>query len=258
MTLPDWLEDTRLPDEEFAQAYDTTPAPLRAAIKTGLALAWFHYRPYPANEQEQVCDANAGFCWQVKAAPVSWALLALGRGSRAAARIAAAAVLPVLAGVRQIFAICPPDPHPAVLTSLELAGICDVFCLAGSQPSELIASLAGEQGRIILLGSWPEVTESAAQSAIRLHEERSEPALLLADPDAFAPDVLRFCQGIAPPACQKDPDCVYALASNERCPQSFLRLAPGCEGFWLFRGLTPAFFRLHAHRFELYEGEGEG
>ena len=254
--MPDWLEDARLPDEEFAQAYDATPAPLRAAIKTGLALAWFHYRPCPDHEKEQVCDADAGFCRQLQAAPVSWTLLALGSGVRAAARVAAAAVLPVLAGVRQIFAICAPDPHQTILTSLDLTGICDLFCLAAGQPSELIASLAGTPGRIMLLGHWPEVAESAAQAGIPFHEEKSEPALLLADPDAFEPDILRFCQGIVPPTCQKDPDCVYALASNARCPQSFLRLAPGCEGFWLFRNLTPAFFRARAHRFNLYEGEG--
>ncbi len=40
---PEWLENCRCPDELFAEAYDTLPDSFRAALKTAIAAAFFHF-----------------------------------------------------------------------------------------------------------------------------------------------------------------------------------------------------------------------
>ena len=58
---PQWADEARLDDALAAAVYEATPAHLRAAIKTGLALAHMHFGESTTSQRNEVRNAHLGF-----------------------------------------------------------------------------------------------------------------------------------------------------------------------------------------------------
>ena len=88
VSWPQWAEDARLDDDLAAEAYEATPAPLRAAVKTGLALAHMHFGESTTSQRNEVRNAHLGFWRRSIAHPAPWAVIAFTPADAAAARLA--------------------------------------------------------------------------------------------------------------------------------------------------------------------------
>ncbi|MBE6441180.1 MAG: hypothetical protein E7022_02455 [Desulfovibrio desulfuricans] len=271
---PQWAEAFRLDDDMAAAAYEATPARLRAVVKTGLALA--HMRFGEATEERcgEVRNANLGFWRAATAAPVPWAVVAFTPQYAAAARLTAACAAARLGGAPLVGAACVGGaPAQAALVSLELSGVEDVFTLDAAGLRALLAETAPAPGRLVLLhtGALDETARAARELGIPCFEERRPPALSLPQPEAFDLEALAFAQAEAYDSARAQgasgtptdsafaaaglPDALYlpAEAARTAClhgrPPAPLLLTPGCEGFWLHPGLSPAFFRTRCEGF---------
>ena len=222
---PRWVAAARLDDALSAAAYEAVPAPCRAAVKTGLALACAHFGEGTESRVESVRNARLGF-WRRRishAAP--WAVLAFTPDYAAAARLAAACVPAQLAGVPLVGAVCVTDapeqcaPHPAALVSLELSGVEDVFALDQAGICRLLEECQPGPGRLVLLhrGELDAVARAAAALGLPCWQERRDPLLGLPQPDAFDLELLAFAQGSALEA---------ALEPVDRRPVPFSRRGP--------------------------------
>ena len=263
---PDWLEEHRIDDDVVDAAYEATPPRLRAAIKTGLALAFSHFGQWQEHADSVVHRPHAGFWFGTRMRPVPWCLVVLDASYAAAARLAAACVLPRLRDVPEVFAVVVGENHAQptdnALAALTLSGIDDVFCLSAARTADLVAELAskdlGAQGRLVLLhdGGLGAIAAQARQCHVPCHEEAAPPALAVLPDAPCDGDLLAFAHGAVSPARGLTPATRALIApaldaqGHERHPEvsealerGLLVLTPGCEGFWLHEGLGPAFFR---------------
>lgn len=273
---PDWLESLRVPDSICAEAYEQTPAPQRAAIKTAMALALAHYGENSGLTSQQRHDIRHGIIARQTSRPADLALIVFAAGYRACARLAAACIPAILAGVQNIAALClGGKPCGNVLTTLELCGIEDIFAAEKADLQRLLVDLADRNGRLVILGADLLKADTNAapccpQTNARLacFVEKSCPRLRLAAPAAFDRKILEFAQAEAADGAEcTDPaspvDAIYCTpeqAASEFPPFSdsqqpghgqCILLGPGCEGFWLHRGLDPEFFRVRQDFFAL-------
>ena len=252
---PRWLEACRVDDGAAAAAYETTPPRFRAALKTGLALAHFHFGEHAASKDDSVRNTHLGFLRARRRQPAPWALIVLSPAYAAAARLTAACAAALLAGVPHVAAIFPGGaPQPAALVSLELSGVEDIFQPNVTDMAALLEQMAarpGPRGRLVLLheGELAGLERRARQRGVPCHEEDRPPCLRV-EPDAgIDQELLAFAQGgqrALEAALRADgpPDAVYARpeACQTQAAEARLTLSAGCEGFWLHPGLDPEFF----------------
>ena len=260
---PDWIESARLDDATAARSYEATPPACRTALKTALALTFTRFGEYPGRLGERRDDTRRGFWHRRIVTPAEWAVIAFPASYAAAARLAAACVLPRLCGVRLLAAVCADgEPSSPALTSLELCGVEDIFCLDSNRINALLEELAADPGRVVLLhkGELDACGKTARRLRLPCYEENRPPVLNLIEPDVFDPDILAFAQGDA--LSQADntagarPRAVYTASAEGRegLPESdALVLTPGCEAFWLHEGLTPDFFTVQQEAFGLLQ-----
>lgn len=272
---PQWAAARQLDDALCAAAYEAAPPPCRAAIKTGLALACAHFGQGAQSRTEAVRDAQRGFWRRGISHAAPWAVVAFTPDYAAAARLAAACVPALLAGVPLVGAACVAEapqtcsPHPAALVSLELSGVEDVFVLDLTDLCRLLEECQPGPGRLVLLhkGELDAAARAAETLGLPCWQERRAPLLGLSVPEAFDLDLLAFAQGAAleaalEPTDRRPPDALYLTPGaalghcRERRSGPFPysgapALTPGCEGFWLHPGLDPDFFRVRRQAFGL-------
>ena len=270
VSWPQWAEDTRLDDDLAAAAYEATPAPLRAAVKTGLALAHMHFGESTTSQRNEVRNAHLGFWRRSIAHPAPWAVIAFTPAYAAAARLAAACMPALLGGVPLVGAVCVGGaPSRNALVTLELAGVEDIFVLDSAGLCTLLEETQPGPGRLVLLhrGELDGVGAAARALELPCYEERRSPILCLPKPEAFDLEALAFAQAEAletalDTSLRLTPDATYLapVAALGHCrerrtgpfPYSGApALTPGCEGFWLHPGLTPDFFRVQRQAFGL-------
>lgn len=254
---PEWLEDARVDDSVAGAAYDATPARFRAALKTGLALAHFHFGESLARREESACSARLGFRRGLTCSPAPWALMVFSPAYAAAARLTAACAAARLAGVARVGAVClGGGPQAPALVSLELSGVEDMFQLEGDRFMALLDELAARPhtrapGRVVLLhaGELDGMAQGILTRDIPCHEERRPPRLRIETDAGIDHQLLAFAHGgpaalDAALAAAGAPDAVYRAATASATPshEAPLTLCPGCEGFWLHPGLDPEFF----------------
>lgn len=246
---PDRLESARIDDNRFAEAYEQTPARLRSLLKAGIALAHFHYGSTAALQVSELENRHAGYWQKVIKKPADWACLFFEGSESAAALVCATAILPVLANVPQILAICCGRPEARLLVGLELCGIEDVFSLEQEQCAGLIAELcakAGGQGRICALNCdvLRHCLDELQNPAVRVARLANPQRLLLKSPAAFSREELEFCLGRVPTTEMTGPaQCIYVEDPADDRQEGELKIGPGCEGFWLFPSHGPAFYQ---------------
>ena len=267
---PQWTEDARLDDALAASAYEATPAHLRAAVKTGLALAHMHFGESTTSQRNEVRNTHLGFWRRSIAHPAPWAVIAFTPAYAAAARLAAACMPALLGGVPLLGAVCVGGtPSNNALVTLELAGVEDIFVMDSAGLCTLLEETQPGPGRLVLLhrGELDAVAGAARALELPCYEERRSPVLCLPKPDAFDLEALAFAQGEALEAAldapqHLTPDATYLapVAALGHCRErrtgpfpycSAPAITPGCEGFWLHPGLTPDFFRVQRQAFGL-------
>ena len=262
---PDWLENRRVDDAVVDAAYEGTPPQLRASIKTGLALAFAHFGQREKATDSITSHSRAGFWFGAHTRPAPWCCILMDASYAAAARLAAACVLPRLCDVPEVFAVAVGENAPAdnVLTALTLSGVEDVFCLPQPEVSALLEAMAtgseaGAQGRVLLLhnGALDNLARTLRRLHIPYYEEYEAPCLAVLPECACNGELLAFAHGAITPAMSLTaetravfapaPATPQAYASNalvaEAVQRGLLVLTPGCEGFWLHPGLEPSFF----------------
>lgn len=251
--LPDWLDECRISSILSGNAYESTPAPFRAAIKTGIALTWFYFSPKAPRLDIQLENSHLGFSCRTITRPVDWTVIIFPPEFSAAARIAAAASLASVADVEVILAVCVAgEPTQPVLAALELCGIEDVFSLQAEKIPALLAEMEASNscGSIIILhdGQLASLAAVIASACPRLYEEKKPPNIAVGGDGAFSGELLAFCHGnyVCNPDMRVDaffgiyePED-YRSGIDESAP---LLVNPGCEGFWLFPGLGLEFFQ---------------
>lgn len=165
--LPGWLEACRPDDALYADAYEGTPAELRALLKTAIAFA-FHRWP-SADGETRIARASgrSGFRHEEVARPVDWALAVLGPGFASPARLLAALIPAVIAGAGRILVVSEAPFSAAVCTALELAGLEDSFLLDGEQMPGLYEDLRAlsPEGRVLV---FPDASGALTEAQKRL------------------------------------------------------------------------------------------
>ncbi|MBR3880776.1 MAG: hypothetical protein IKJ34_04190 [Mailhella sp.] len=168
--LPGWLEACRPGDDLYADAYEGSPAELRALLKTAIAFA-FHRWPGMEGEQlREYRSSRSGFRHVEKCEPAAWALVVLGSGFASPARLLAALVPAIIAGVGRIVIVSEAPFAQAICTAMELAGLEESFVLDSEQIHRLWSELRAlsPEGRLLTFPD-SEGSLSSAQKAL-LHE----------------------------------------------------------------------------------------
>lgn len=254
---PEWLEEKRVADELCARSYAEVPATFRGAIKTGIALADFYFRASDEADESLRESPRLGFSIKKATRPADWAMLVFDAHSVAQAKICSAAILPALAGVKNIFTALLGDAPPfGLLATLELCGADEIFHLAYDEFEKLLEFLRQMRvsGRIVLYGGLTNIASHSLRG-FKNYWCDNKNNIFLQDKSNFALSQLEFLYGeISVAGGGSYYDCV--LANNDsRTPPARLVITPGCEGFWLHENLTPAFFRISESCCAKFAGE---
>lgn len=283
MTPPAWLEALRPDDGLAAAAYESTPAPLRALLKSAVALHFQLWGEAPAQVTRRVLSPTSGFAWTTGDGPVSWTLAVLDPAHASPARLLAALIPAVLAGVDLVLTVCPDHaPRPVQNVALELAGLENLYVVPTQVRSgrpglpELIAELAASgEGRLLLFPTarsrfdpiFQSLREAARGLRLRLWQDTPAPhlALLADEGDAAAlRKTLHWAHGdavletFAPGSLpdRRDFDAWYAprppVFEQALVSEPPLLLGSGLEACWLHARLRPDFFRAARHAVRLY------
>lgn len=268
LILPEWLEEMRVSDEALASAYDSFPAKYRASLKTGLALASFHFGQTTDGMNSGMWDTHAGFWKKAAFYPAELALIMIGPSCRASALLAACCVLPILANVDEILAISVDgEPAPELLLALQLSGIEDIFSMDRARFPDLLAIAPNiDRTRICFLhnGELGDIVGKANELGFCYRECLYPPNVLVRDPERFDMKLLEFCLGFRPGKKNMKEDmpldAIYSASPGKLTAEEMgasgaprLTLGPGCEGFWLFPDLDPEFFKIKNFAFGFLE-----
>lgn len=251
--IPAWLEDNRISDEALAEAYDITPNEWRVAIKTAIAAAHFqHGSPLTRKEEK-----NEGDLYTVKESSVACevSLILASAKLKSAALVTAAAVLPLLAGVRTpLWVANGGDINVNQLVSLELCGLENIFLLKAEEIAELLMALPLYCPTLLLGYDDVDLINMIQQDGRPLVPISTDVKIYLAQEQFFRRDLLEFA--LDPTIIEAVPDfksrfaldAVYAsnkwLQDHRADWISRQFIGPGLECFWHFENIDPEFFRV--------------
>ena len=260
--LPDWLESFRPDDDLYANAYEGTPAGLRALLKTAIAFAFHRWKADADESHMQTKSLRAGFCRAETSRPADWVLAVVSEDFASPARLLAALVPAIIAGTGRIAVVSPAPFAPAVSTALELSGLEDSFVLDDARTADLYEDLraASSDGRVIVLGGGAQLSAGqkdllhrASADGVPEFRDHAAPRLLSlygkTDGDACglsADEVKKRLLWLHPDAVLLDEpeDGMQAIFAPEGAALPFrvpLTAGPGMEACW--QSLSPEFFR---------------
>lgn len=254
------LDDLRLNDDRLAAAYDATPAPWRACIKTGIALTYaLHRGERPSSCEQSVEDAAHGFCYRMGRSPAPWTLLFFTSAYAAGPRLSAAFMPALLAGVPLVAACCVGgEPSVAARAVFELAGLEDVFCLTDiAMAQELLSHMSQQsrgRGRVLLLhaGELEPLRHCAHQQRQAVWEESAPPKVGHVPNSGHDAAILHWAHpdiSLLPASDTMEEEGLDALfcpphyKKERTLPKPPLLLEQGMEGFWWHPDLDPEFFQ---------------
>lgn len=199
--VPAWLESHRIPDADFASAYDATPAPLRAHLKTAIAALHALHGETPATTTHTRLP-RAGFALTRYCEAAPWALVVVGPHYDAAPRLLGALLPALFDGVADVLVVQLADganstmPAP-LLVALELAGQEQVFALHGEALATLLHQLhaANPAGRVVLLGhdtNTQHLHHAAMALGLQTWRELAAPCIGVAQGAQVDLDLLRW------------------------------------------------------------------
>lgn len=251
--FPAWLEDARVQERDFGQAYELAGPSIRALLKTAMATAADMF-----SSPENFCQTqvNSGQWRSVRERPCVWAAVLFPPEYDAAARICAAALAPLLAGVRTVFAACVGGcPRPEALTGLEMCAVEDVFAISQESCMQLLQDWGSKTAGALLCLHGTPVDLASIPRGIQVYAETRLP-IIVADA-GFDSETLFFLHGAAAFA-QYDGGFADAVISEEIDQDPCdcrLVLTRGLEGLWIFPNLSPDFFKFRTQFFGLLSEE---
>jgi len=172
--LPGWLNECRPDDALYADAYEGTPAELRALLKTAIAFAFHRWPASNGETLQELRSSRSGFHHMEKRAPAAWALAVLGADYASPARLLAALVPAIIAGAGRIIIVSEAPFSQAICTAMELAGLEDSFLLNSEQLATLWQELRhrSPDGRLVVFpdaaGTYSPSQKSLLHEAARL------------------------------------------------------------------------------------------
>ena len=270
-----WLDSPLLDDGIFAAAYDAVTAQQRACCKTLIARLHACLGEETLQDDTRYLSLRQGFKLAALRQPAQWALVLWDAQCPSPARILAALMPAILAGVPHILACQVATGGagavpPPVLAALELAGQETAASIDAQETMRLLNTLAAtkEPGRIALLGSAPWVAEALAVARDHaIPAWSAAPPRIALCPSAFvappehkdnanfcAPDygMLRFAQPdaelvvLSEAKAEKKQEYSCVISGLPRLKywlsHSPLVLTPGHEWFWRWPDLDREFF----------------
>lgn len=278
--FPDWINDLIPDDELFARAYQDTPDEKRAWLKTCIARLYDWYGPRKDVFGESTLHWAAGFETRTQYEAVDFAVVLFDGSLLSPARLLAALVPALAAGVKNVLAVRVTNGSPwrkAVLTGLELAGQELVVDMTDIQARRLFNELreSNRKGAVTVLGPKAAVIKSSelqAASRISFWRPRFSRAasIWLEDVDTFDLEMLAFVHPDmvfsvfgAEPELPADnfsyegdgfDDFLEAIMDVAYLPaeradlalkKARLVLGPGQEGCWVWPDLHPEHFQFH-------------
>ncbi|MCC8193064.1 MAG: histidinol dehydrogenase [Deltaproteobacteria bacterium] len=260
--FPDRINDRLVPDDVFAEAYDVLTPGERAVIKTAIARMAAVRGVAHSASRRAATDMRQGFSLHESRGPVAWTVVLWDEAYAGPARVLAALVPAMLAGVPDILTCRvvrdgTPFPKP-VLAALELAGQ-ELAAECGPEDAlDLAAHCCGQnaRGRLILLGR-----DAVYADIGRIAAERDTPLLRYGAPvrigiaaSTFAAPVSNDSLRLAHPDAALVPfegDAAQGAFSAVFCAEAAvpgylgsapLVLTPGNEAYWSWPGLSRNFF----------------
>lgn len=237
-----------IPDARCANAYDSIPAHLRAAIKTAIALSYFHFNILPHSDLHEKKDNNLGFKTSSRSESLDWTLICIPANFSAAALMCAAAMLPVLAGVNTILVLAfGGQPTDEALVTLELCGIENKYYISNEE--DCFDFLPEGTGKILFVhhGELNKLIDRMDSTGVSFINLNHDPTIIVkSDADN---EMLKFAFGknVKPlkNMDQKEPIEVISPSGNKLYP------GKGCECMWLYDDITPECFRAKIWEFEM-------
>ena len=256
--LPAWLESFRPDDALYADAYENTPAELRALLKTAIAFDFHRWNADGGEGTTEERSPRAGFFRSERTRPADWVLAVAAEGFASPARLLSALVPAVVAGVERIVLVSPVPFAPAVATALELSGLEDSFVLDDARTADLYEDLraASPDGRVVVLPGSGALTPGqkdlmhrAAADGLALFRDTPAPKMLslYTDDSPLSPDeVQRRLLWLHPDAvlAEEPAEDLCAVFAPQHTPlpcAAPLVAGPGMEACWT--GPSPEFFR---------------
>ena len=245
-----------------AAPFARVPIASKTAIKAALALHQAHAGEMDIRTCRDERFPRRGFRRTATDGPAPFALVAFPASLRSPARLAAALMPAILAGVPLTGAFClGGEPTPEVLVTLELAGVEDAFALPAADFTRLTRELP--QCRVVLLhGLDEDALPERGDLPGRIWREDALPLFLLPQDTAADAELLAFAHGpdctaqalhgeaaravldggplpgpCLPAAVLEEDEAARLAMEDEGGPVELL-LTPGCEAFWLHPGLT--------------------
>ncbi len=281
LIIPRWLEPHRVDDQDFSLAYAAVTDSRRALLKTCIArhLSWTE-----GEALQRVVSRLAyrqGFTVFRRSSPAQGLILALAPGVRSPARLLAAFLPAVAAGVGELAVVLPvdqPEREEPLLTALELAG-CECVLRAGTAERErFFCETAAARGdvRMVFMGQPLEGMTVDMQQLVSGGRVVLLPGVSLRvglwwddddplDIEAVSwahPDLAIECwnapgEGLPQSWIRREGtwdsclDCGYdalfvpAAKVEEATSGAHLVLGPGHEGCWAWPGLGSDHFLIH-------------
>lgn len=260
--FPAWINQCRISDSLIDAAYESAPPLCRAALKTAIALAANYFNPRQIESDCGIIAPRQGFGYKTRTRPCDWAALVF-ETDYPCALLTAAAVLPVLCGVKNVFALCPDGlPNIPQITALTLCGVEDIFSINPDQLSTLLTQLQGS-GRVFFSTDQSGISLQNMNSDLLIYREPASLKLLMPEPCVDA-SLWNFLHGAAKPDQAPLPGVFYDAAYYENAPENWheiparLILSPPLAGFWLHPRLEPDFFTCEKTLFCMIEGALDG
>ncbi len=264
-----FLQAHSIPDELRAQAYEDSTAQERQLLKTAIAYHSLAGQS-PSIESTVTAYNNQGF-WQRKhSAPTPLAFILCGEEFHSPARLVAAAMPALLAGVAQSIFLQVGPPQPQILLALELLGLEEAYALPCADSALEFLRLLGscddlnlhtQNTRLLLLHpqlSLAALSPAAKNLRIPCYEETQAPRIFLAptlsdstrEYIAFAhPDAEHasgpFAQAQAYYGVDRPSQNVLAQAVSQGSALYQQHFTRGMEGCWHMTGLDKSFFLNH-------------
>ena len=157
------FEALRIGDDTFAAAYEAVSATDRGRLK-GLIAALYAVSPPRRSLRTTRCLAHdSGVCFRETLEPRSTAVVLLDRGFVSSAKLLAALLPAMTAGVGRVVVLrVDRGPFPeSLLTALELAGVEDVYAASPSQAGDLLAECVVRAPDSLVLCFGPQATALA-------------------------------------------------------------------------------------------------
>lgn len=255
---PAWLESFRPDDALYADAYENTPAELRALLKTAIAFAFHRWNADGGESAVETTSPRAGFLRSERARPADWVLAVAAEGFASPARLLSALVPAVVAGVGRIMLVSPVPFASAVAAALELSGLEDSFVLNDDCTADLYEDLraASPDGRIVvfpgsvaLTPGQKDLVHRAAADGLALFRDTPAPKILslyAGDSSPSPEEVRKRLLWLHPDAVPVDEPAqdlraVFAPQGTSLPFAAPLVAGPGMEACW--PGPSPEFFR---------------